>query len=207
ADWQILEQASAGGKGVIIVPFHFGLWDRGGVLLSRRGHILHVLADHLRPKALDEAVIASRTGLGMRVIHLERSAVPIVRALRRNEILAILLDRPMPREAPTAVPVCFFGSRTYLPAGAARIALRTGAAVLPVALARVSGRDDRARVLIGSNLCCQRTGNEEEDVQTLTQAIVTAQEQFLRRFPDQWYMFRRMWPPPPEPRSQSQPRL
>ncbi|MCC6417704.1 MAG: hypothetical protein IT429_05590, partial [Gemmataceae bacterium] len=38
-----------------------------------------------------------------------------------------------------------------------------------------------------------RSGDRERDVRELTQAIVTAHEEFIRRDPDQWYMFRRMF--------------
>jgi KDO2-lipid IV(A) lauroyltransferase len=40
----------------------------------------------------------------------------------------------------------------------------------------------------------QTSGDHESDVQRITQEIVRIQEELIRRYPDQWYMFRRMWP-------------
>jgi KDO2-lipid IV(A) lauroyltransferase len=124
---------------------------------------------------------------------MERAATGIVRALRHNETLAILIDRPV---TDGGVPVEFFGATTQVPAGPARIALRTGAKVIPVALVRVSERDDRIRAFLDFGVEPPCSGDGERDVQDLTQQIMAAHERFIRRYPDQWYMFRRMWPAP-----------
>lgn len=190
AQWQLIEQAQAEGKGTIIAAMHFGVWDMGAALLTQRGYVINVVAERVGHNKLNQMIIASRVRQGMRVIELGRSPASIVRALRRNEILAILIDRP---ETENGVAIRFFGRRAVVPTGPARLALRTGAPVLPVALVRLNGVSDRVRVLIEPNLNVQRTGDEGRDVCALTEAIFMAHARVIRRFPDQWYMFRRMW--------------
>jgi KDO2-lipid IV(A) lauroyltransferase len=119
---------------------------------------------------------------------MERAATGIVRAMRRNEILAILIDRPLTEGG---VAVQFFGAETRVPEGPARIALRTGARVFPVSLLPVA---DRVRAIVDFDVRQVHTGNMERDVQSLTQQIMISLERVIRQHPDQWYMFRRMWP-------------
>jgi lauroyl/myristoyl acyltransferase len=83
-----------------------------------------------------------------------------------------------------------------VPAGPARLALRTGAAVVPAAFARARPRQPEVVTLTDFDVQYNRTGDEAQDVTNLTQRIMWAQERFIRRYPDQWYMFREMWPQP-----------
>lgn len=191
-NWEAIEAARSEGKGIIFALMHFGNWDMGGWVLTQRGYSVNVIAEPMEHDKLNEMIVAARTLAGMRVIPLGRSAFSILRALRRNEILAILLDRPM---AENGICVRFFGRPTILPAGPARLAQRTGAHVIPVALVRLHGTADRLLALIEPDLRFENTGNEEYDLRVFTEAILAAHERFIRRFPDQWYMFRRMWLP------------
>jgi len=194
SDWEGLDAVFADGKGLIFAAMHFGSWDMGGTFFSQRGHTLHVIVDTFEHSKLNEMVLGARMASGMRVIPMERAGIAVIRALRRNEALAILLDRP---QAANGVAVQFFGGQTVLPAGAARLALRTGARVVPVAMVRVDGSADHLRALLDLDFHFQRTGDDETDIRLLTEAILRVHEGIIRRFPDQWYMFRRMWLPEP----------
>jgi len=90
--------------------------------------------------------------------------------------------------------VDFFGAPAEIAAGPARIALRTGARVIPAVLAREPGNDEMIRPILDFDLRFQPSGEEEEDVQKLTQQIMSSMERFIRQYPDQWFMFRPMWP-------------
>ena len=110
--------------------------------------------------------------------------------LRRKEGLAILVDRPVP----DGVPVRFFGRETRVPGGAATLALRTSSPVVPAIVVRhPSGRGYLAR--IGEPFLTSGRGSGVAEVQALTQQIMGWLESQIREFPDQWYMFRSMWPP------------
>ncbi len=189
--WDEIDEAFAGGRGVIFLLLHFGNWDWGATVFSRRGYRLNVVAETFRHRRLNEMVVAARIASGTRVQPMERGALPLLRALRRNEALAILIDRPDPERG---MPVQFFGATAYLPVGPARLALRTGARVIAVGVARARERSDRLYALVETDVPFERTGDEREDARRLTEAVLRAQERFIRRHPEQWYMFRRMWP-------------
>jgi lauroyl/myristoyl acyltransferase len=197
-DWGGLDRVFHEGNGLIFAAMHFGSWDLGGALFSQRGYVLNAIVDNFEHDRLNEMVVSARLASGMRVIPMERAGIAVMRALRRNEALAILMDRP---QAENGVLVRFFGSETILPAGAARLALRTGARVVPVAIARVDQPANHLRALIDLDFHFERTGDEAADVRLLTEAILRAHERIIGQFPDQWYMFRRMWLTPPAPQA------
>jgi phosphatidylinositol dimannoside acyltransferase len=191
--WDAIEEAMRDGRGVIFVLMHFGNWDMGGPALAERGYRVNVIAQTFEHDRLNEAVVAARQVRGMNVIPAEHAAMGIVRALRRNEILGILIDRPM---AEGGVEVNFFGRPVTVPAGPAWIALRTGARVLPAALVRAHDSDDVTLALVDLDVTVTRTGDMEADVRHLTRRILESHERFIRAYPDQWFMFRPMWPQP-----------
>ena len=125
----------------------------------------------------------------MTVVPMESGVGEMVEALRRNEHLVLLIDIP---NSDGGVEVRFGDALTRMPRGAATLALKTGASVVPMACVR---RPDNT--LLTSFAECidfQPCGSLSEDVQALTQLIMDSLEQFIRRCPEQYYMFRRMWP-------------
>jgi lauroyl/myristoyl acyltransferase len=94
------------------------------------------------------------------------------------------------------VPVEFFGALAEVPAGPARLALRTGARAIPAVLAREPDHEEMIRPILDFDLHFQPSGDEEQDVRELTQQIMSSLERFIRQYPDQWFMFRPMWPAP-----------
>jgi lauroyl/myristoyl acyltransferase len=190
--WDAVDAAFAEGKGVIFTTMHQGNWDMGGAVLAARGYPVSVIADTFLNERANRVIVRARQVRGMKVIPSSRAAAGIVRAIRRNEALAILADTPV--KDGTGVQVKFFGEWTTVPAGAARIALRTGARVIPVALVRASGTSDQIIAMVDLDVRFTPTGDVEHDIQALTQRIFAAHERFIRACPDQWYIFRRMWP-------------
>lgn len=186
-----LDRALERGKGAIIVCMHFGNWDLGAGAAAARGYPVAVVAETFRDPRLDEMVVGARRRLGMTVIPMEKAGPSLVRTLHRNGLLALLIDRPIPGDG---VPVQFFGETIEVPAGPARLALRSGAKVVPAAFVRRRPSSDEVETLADFGIEVERTGDTGHDIRALTQAIVSSHERFIRQHPEQWYMFREMWP-------------
>lgn len=185
-----LDRALDRGKGALIVCMHFGNWDLGAGAAAARGYPVTVVAETFEDRRLDDMVTASRRRLGMRIVKMERAGPSLLRVLKNNGLLALLIDRPVPGEG---VRVSFFGEEVEVPAGPARLALRSGAAVIPAGFARTRPRGQGVTTLSEFVEPPAPSGDDETDVRTLTQAIMAAHERFIRAFPEQWYMFRPMW--------------
>ncbi len=198
-DFEPLNAAVAEGKGIIFVTLHFGNWDMGAAGLAAYGYPVDAIAETFELPAMNDLVQGYRRQLGVKIIPMEHVGPGVLRALRRGDILALLIDVPAPG---ASVEVNFFGDLTEVAAGPARIALRTGARVIPAVIAREPGRDEIMRALLDFDVRLEPTGDEEQDVRQLTQKIMSSLERFIRQYPDQWFMFRPMWPTPrpaPEP--------
>ncbi len=186
--WPSLE-AERRGNGIVFVTMHFGNWDLGAAILAQKGFPISVIADTFENGAVNRLVLGSREHLGMKVIAAERMGPGILRALRSNDVVAVLIDIPQPS---TGIEVDFFGERIAVPDGPARIALRAGSSVMAATLPRVDPWGDTVTVEVAP-VPFTPTGDQEADVRGLTQAVFHQLEQFVRRDPAQWYIFRSLW--------------
>ncbi len=186
-----LDRALEHGKGAIIVCMHFGNWDLGAGAAAARGYPVTVVAETFPDPRLDEMVAGARERLGMSIVKMEKAGPSLLRALKHNGLLALLIDRSVPGDG---VRVEFFGEQVEVPAGPARIALRSGATVIPAAFARRDPKGMAVRTLTDFGITYEPSGDETRDVRELTQAIMRSHERFIREHPEQWYMFREMWP-------------
>jgi KDO2-lipid IV(A) lauroyltransferase len=186
-EWERLEAARAG-NGIVFVTMHFGNWDLGAAAVAEHGIPISVIADTFKEPRLNDLVLGARRHLGMEILPAERMGPSVLRALRGNNVVAMLIDVPQ-RDA--GVEVEFFGGTIAVADGPARIALRAGAPIVAVTLPRV-GRSERVRAQIAP-VAYKATGDQEQDVRTLTQATMRTLEGMVREAPDQWYIFRNLW--------------
>jgi phosphatidylinositol dimannoside acyltransferase len=120
------------GRGAVMALPHSGNWDMAGVWLAQDHGTFTTVAERLKPESLYRRFIAYRESLGFEVLPLsggERPAYEVlVERLRANGVVCLMADRDLTR---SGVQVDFFGEPTRMPAGPARLAIETGAALLP----------------------------------------------------------------------------
>jgi lauroyl/myristoyl acyltransferase len=184
------------GQGVLLAGPHFGNWDIAILAVMDRGLPIHLIADRYDDPGLTEELLSYRIRLGMQMIPIGMTMRRVYRLLRGGGVVAVAFDVPASLDN-GGVPVQFFDGTIVAPAGPARLALRTGAIVAAGVCVRQP--DDTFHVRFKPPIEIQPTGDEERDVQALTQAIARECEDFIRHHPDQWYMFRRMWVDAPTP--------
>ena len=188
--WEHLGEAFSHGKGVLLVGSHLGNWEVAGVALSNRGYRVSAVSETIGNERINQMAIRSRAARGIDLIPMEFALKRVYGALKRNEAVGLVTDRPLPLDRGT--PVEFFGRRVSWPTGPAVLALRTGAKIITGYLVCNEGNDYVGEIL--PPLDVETKGDHDSDVQRITQQIVSIQEGLIRRYPDQWYMFRRMWP-------------
>lgn len=184
-----LREALADGRGVVIVCMHFGNWDLGGTATAAHGFPFAAIGERFGDPRLDREVFGEREALGMRILPLDGPMIAAVRHLRAGGALALLVDRPLVDEG---IEVEFFGAKTHVPAGPARLARRTGSALVAAAMPRVER--NRPEVTIEATFGLEQDGEGGASEEAMMAAVMRAHERYIRRWPDQWYMFRDMWP-------------
>jgi KDO2-lipid IV(A) lauroyltransferase len=186
--WDELD-AHRTGNGAVFVTMHFGNWDLGAAAVADHGIPISVVADTFHEPRLNELVLGARRHLGMDILAAERLGPSVLRALRRNSVVALLIDVP---PQGSSVEVEFFGGRIAVPDGMARIALRAASPVVAVTMPREHARSERVRGDI-EQVPFEPTGDADRDVYALTQATMRVLERMVRRSPEQWYIFRSLW--------------
>ncbi len=180
--------ARAHGNGVIFVTAHFGNWEIAGASVTHDVPMM-VVQETFASSEANELLRRIRAGKNMRAVQLGSAARPVMRTLRGNGLVGIMADRPTPGEG---VDVEFFGRRTQIPAGAAKLAIRAGA---PLLVGGAIRNRDHTYSILGFPPIFPNDGNSREDeVQRVSQAMMRDIESLIRRRPEQWYMFRAMWP-------------
>ncbi|MGA2809055.1 MAG: lysophospholipid acyltransferase family protein [Terracidiphilus sp.] len=182
--------AQARGKGVLIVTGHLGAWELSSFYHSLTGHPMGMVIRPLDNRPLDEFVNGIRCLHGNRVLPKDDFARGLLRAMRAGETVGILMDTNM--TPPQGVFVKFFGQEACTASGLARVALKTGAAVLPGFMLWEPA--ERQYVLhFGPELALEQTGDAEADIVAATQKCTAAIENWIRRYPDQWLWIHRRW--------------
>jgi lauroyl/myristoyl acyltransferase len=179
-----LDGALKEGKGVILVSFHLGNLDLGARLLSHLGYPVHAVVNNLASGQLDRFLQQPRAQSGLKLIKSMDISSRLLDILRRNEALALMIDCPNEGDG---VGVRLGKHRAIFPSGAAVMALRTGARVVPCGLVRTSNTTFQG--FIGKPVDYQPIGRVAEDVKGLTQSAVKSLEEMTRAFIDQWYIF------------------
>ena len=114
----------------------------------------------------------------------------MLQTLQGGGTLGILVDlNTLDREG---IFVDFFGVQASTTFMLAKLALRTGADVLPV-FAPWERERGRFLLRIDEPLIFDRSGDEQQDVQRLTQLFTNVVEKYVRRYPDQWLWIHRRW--------------
>lgn len=190
--------AQARGKGVLILTGHLGAWELSSFYHSLMGHPMGMVIRRLDNRVLDEYVNSIRCLHGNRVLHKDDFARGLLTAMRAGQPVGILMDTNM--TPPQGVFVHFFGIEACTASGLARVALRTGAAVLP-GFCLWEEAEQKYVLHFGPELHITPTQNHEEDVLAVTQQCNDVLESWIRRYPDQWLWIHRRWKtrPPGKP--------
>lgn len=178
-----LDAALASGRGAILVTAHLGSWEVGGAALAAMGYSVTTVAGVQFSPALSPFIKKIKQDLGIDVVSSKTGLKRIMKALARGEVAALHIDGD---QFVGGIEVGFFGRKTLLPSGPAVLAVRTGSAVLPAFAVRTRGR--RIGIIIEDEIPV-----EEDDKERITRMIVEVVEGYIRRYPDQWCMFRPFW--------------
>jgi Kdo2-lipid IVA lauroyltransferase/acyltransferase len=178
-----LKRALARGRGVIALSAHLGNFTVIGIRLAAGGYSFTALIKQPRDerfaRLLDD--YRARGGVGTISARPRREAARgVLKALRANSVVLVIADE----FKSGGVPVEFFGLRSPAPRGPATLALRTGAATVPMFVTRDS--DDRLTLHIEPEIELVRSGDLERDVAANTVVFTRHLEAMIRRYPDQW---------------------
>ncbi len=194
----------ARGNGVVVASMHFGSWEVGLAGWNKMGGKMALLAEVLRPQELFDRVVGSRVAQGVQVIPIDTQAMregdpqvarrlgaasmrEVFKVLRSGGVVAMAIDRDL---IGNGEPIEFFGEPAPIPVGVVEIAIRAGAAVVPIVLFRNKYRVD-ARVY--PEILYSPDAPRDEEVRKTAQMLLRIFEDAIRRHPEQWHVLDPIW--------------
>jgi KDO2-lipid IV(A) lauroyltransferase len=178
------------GNGVLYLTGHIGAWELSSFAHALYGFPLHFVARPLDNKRLDTLVNEYRCSSGNRPIFKNESARVMLKILKDSGTVGVLADQnTLPAEGAF---VDFFGKLACTTTGLARVALHTGAAVVP-GYAYWDQTIQKYRLRFEPPVELIRTGDTERDVFENTQRFAKVIEEIIRKHPDQWVWIHKRW--------------
>jgi len=183
------EAARRKGRGILFFTAHFGNWEVMAAYFGLAVRPAYIVYRSLDDPFIDQVVGRVRRHTGNQLIPKGGAARRIMRLLRQNEIVGILIDQNVSwREG---VFVDFFGRPAATTAAFAALALQSDAAVLPAFIYR--RETGRYMFEIGPEFELIRTGDFDGDVFANTQRMTSIVETHVRAHPDQWFWLHQRW--------------
>ncbi|MBW2558533.1 MAG: lysophospholipid acyltransferase family protein [Deltaproteobacteria bacterium] len=195
ADWVKFEglenyiRALSKRKGILLYTGHFGNWELGGACLGLQGMVVNIIYRALDNPVLEDFVAWFRTHTGHKVIPKGGAARKIVKLLRKNEIIGILIDQNVSWNE--GVFVDFFGRPASTTTGLVALALQTGAPVVPLFIVR--SEDGTYKIIIYEEAKITKTDDYEADLFENTQRLTGIIEDIVRKYPDQYFWLHQRW--------------
>ncbi len=190
ADWIAYEGlenyigAKQKGRGVLVATAHLGNWELSAFAHALLTEPMNVMIRPLDNPLIDQLVERRRALSGNRLIDKRDAARSVLKALRNNEAVGILIDQNTSASEGVFVP--FFGKPACANSGFVKLAQRSGAAVIP-GFALWNEANGRYTLRFGPVI--EMTGDVVED----TTRIHTALEETIRKYPEQWMWIHRRW--------------
>jgi KDO2-lipid IV(A) lauroyltransferase len=184
-------QAQSHGRGAIFLTGHFGFWEINGIVHALKLGPIAVLARRLDNPYLDAALCRIRQRTGNTVVYRRGAMRRVMRMLRRNQGVAILIDQHI--HTPDAVYVDFFDRPARTTTSLALLARRTGAPVIPVFT--IPTGNGRYRVIYEPPVS-PAEDDSPEAIHAFTQRCTDVLEMYVRRYPHLWLWMHRRWREP-----------
>ena len=186
-----LDAALAKGRGVIVLSAHLGNFFLLGTRLAAEGYPTYVLVNNRRSGESQKLLDRYRLDVGQRTIPARpRSQAfrKMAEVLRQNGLAVLIADE---YRSGSGIHVPFFGRTVLARRGPATLALRSGAAVVPIYLLRGAGGG--LSLIIEPEMELSKSGRTKADVVENTARITRWLERTVRSYPDQWNWMNIRW--------------
>jgi KDO2-lipid IV(A) lauroyltransferase len=182
-----LDEALRCGKGGILVTGHFGSWELMGCVLVRLGYPISFVVGVQRNPLVQVLMNDLRKSCGIGIIE-PTSLLAMTHALRENRFIAMLSDQDAGRRG---IFVEFLGQMASTPQGAGRLAVMTGAPVIPGFIVREDGA--RQRIVITPPIYADQRSRKDQAAAQVTRAYTQVIEAYVRAHPNHWLWAHRRW--------------
>ncbi len=188
---EILEKLKCDKKGAVLISGHFANWELMAAVFSQAKLPVRVTYRPTNNPYFDKRIRAQRAAYGIELMVAKsgpKGAKELIQALRAGDSVALLNDQKF--NAGLEIP--FFGVPAMTAPGPTRLAMQTGAPLIPMSITRLGGA--KFRVTIHKEIKLANTGNRANDIKATVIKITEFIEEQIRAQPSDWFWVHRRWP-------------
>jgi KDO2-lipid IV(A) lauroyltransferase len=176
------------GKPAFMFSGHLANWELLACVAGAHNRPITAVYREANNKLVDKIIAQIRSTRCINLIPKGRQgAVKIVRAIKNNEAIAMLVDQKMN----DGISVPFFGHKAMTAPAIAELALRYDALIIPARVIRGEGANFEAIVYPPLNYT--KTGDMVRDVENVMLAINQMLECWIKEYPEQWFWVHQRW--------------
>jgi Kdo2-lipid IVA lauroyltransferase/acyltransferase len=186
---QMIRDCMARGKGVIFIMMHYGDWELQGPAFGFEEIPMTVIAKRMSNPALERIFVQLRSQWGHRVVAGPYAMLRLLKTLKRGGCAAVLVDQHVGvRSGGTWCD--FFGLPVLTNSTVGQLELLSGAAIITSVAHPLP--DGRIRIDC-QELSHRPSGNDQADIQTISQQCLEFCEAIIRDCPEHWLWSYKRW--------------
>ncbi len=183
-----LDRALERGNGVIALTGHLGNWELLASYFRFLGYPGSLMGRRIYYDKFNEVLINLRKSGLVSTIYRDESPRKVLASLKANHVIGISADQDI--DSLEGVFVLFFGKPAWTPTGPAKLAITSGAAIVPAFMIH---EGDQYRLYLEDPIWPDENLDKEESTKQLTETWSRVVERYIRRFPDQWVWMHNRW--------------
>lgn len=174
-------------KGIILLAVHEGSWELSNIICAHLAFPFNFFVRDQKYPRLDRILNLYRTQQGCRVIQRQNQLRQLIEVLKKNEAIGITADQG----GKTGALVDFFGRSASMSTGGVKLALRSGAAIIPCFYVRLKG--PYIKVIFAPPFEVKKSGERDKDVQDNLGQLVSVFEKYISLYPKEYLWFYKIW--------------
>jgi Kdo2-lipid IVA lauroyltransferase/acyltransferase len=188
-------EAKKAGRGILFATAHFGNWELSAFAHALMTEPMHIMIRPLDNPGIDRLVEDRRRLSGNHLIVKWDGARAVLRALHQNQAVGVLIDQNTSLQEGAFVD--FFGTLACANTAFAKIAVRTGAAIIP---GFAIWSEEEGKYILKFHPPLEISGDDADPAE-VTRRLHAVLESVIREHPGQWLWIHRRWKtrPPGEP--------
>jgi lauroyl/myristoyl acyltransferase len=190
AGLELVQRIRSQGRGIIFITLHYGDWELLGLATGFYGFQMTIVTKTMRNPSLENVFSRLRAQSGHHIISSRRAGAKLLKALKRGECVALLIDQHVGQRA-GGMWCDFFGVPVLATSMVARLALHSDAAIVGAVAHPLPG--GKSRIIYGPEIQYQTSGDAEADVGAITQRCLQFCEHTIRTKPEPWLWSYKRW--------------
>lgn len=171
-------------QGWIMLTAHFSNWELLANFLAKHGYPMLAIGREGDNKLIDKHItIPFREKYGNRAIYKKKAAISILKALKKGDIVGLLIDQKVHKSE--GIRVKFFEREVYSTGLVATMKNKLDIEVLPLFIARIA--DGKYSIIIQDPI------REKGDIREMTQNYNDVMQSVITRYPSQWFWMHDRW--------------